>query len=102
MCTDKSTNHWYPGFVIVFHVRSMFSIYTYIYIIIIKFPHGLGCLTCSGIDLLPPFLGASVIPSSSGFVGEGMFQEAGVVHSFEVVDPGLFVFESHILYSRDL
>ena len=31
-----------------------------------------------------------------------MFQESVVVHSFKVVDPVLFVFESHVLYSRDL
>jgi hypothetical protein len=71
------------------------------YIIIIIFPHGLGHLTCSGIDELPLFLGTSAIPSSLGFVGEGMFWESGVVHSFKVVDPVLFVFESHVLYSRD-
>ena len=71
-------------------------------IIIIIFLHGLGCLTCSGIDALPSFPGVSTIPSSSGFVGEGVFWESGVFHSFEVVDPVLFVFESHILYSRDL
>jgi len=72
------------------------------YIIIIIFLHGLGRLTCSGIDALPSFPGASAIPSSPGFVGEGVFRESGVVHSFEVVDPVLFVFESHVLYSRDL
>ena len=52
--------------------------------------------------MLPSFPGASAIPSSLGFVGEGVFRESGVVHSFEVVDPVLFVFESHVLYSRDL
>jgi len=72
------------------------------HIIIIIFLHGLGRLTCSSFDVLPLFPGASVILSSSGFVGEGMFQESVVVHSFKVVDPVLFVFESHILYSRDL
>ena len=70
--------------------------------IMIIFLHGLGRLTCSGIDALPSFPGASVIPSSPGFVVEGVFRESGVVHSFEVVDPVLFVFESHVLYSRDL
>ena len=40
-------------------------------IIIIVFLHGLGRLTCSGIDALPSFPGASTIPSSSVFVGEG-------------------------------
>ena len=71
-------------------------------VIIIFFLCGLGSLTCSGIDALPPFPGASTIPSSLGFVGEGVFWEPGVVHSFEVVDPVMFVFESHVLYSRDL
>ena len=71
-------------------------------IIIIFFLHGLGRLTCSGIDALPSFPGASAIPSSPGFVDEGVFRESGVVHSFEMVDPILFVFESHVLYSRDL
>jgi len=66
------------------------------------FLHGLGRLTCSGIDALPSFPGASTMPSSPGFVGEGLFRESGVVQSFEVVDPILFVFESHVLYSRDL
>jgi len=58
-------------------------------------------LTSSGIDALALFPGASAIPSSPGFVGEGVFRESGVVHSFEAVDPVLFVFESHVLYSRD-
>ena len=72
------------------------------FIIIIIFLHGLGRLTRSGMDVLPSFPGASAIPSSLGFVGEGVFRESGVVHSFKVVDPVLFVFESHVLYSRDL
>ena len=73
-----------------------------IIIIIIIFLHGLDHMTCSGINALPSFPGASAIPSSPGFVGEGVCRESGVVHSFEVVDPFLFVFESHVLYSRDL
>jgi hypothetical protein len=73
-----------------------------IIIIIIIFLHGLGCLICSGIDLLPSFPGASTSSSPSRFVVEGVFQKSGVVHSFEMVDPGLFVFGSHVLYSRDL
>jgi len=56
-------------------------------IIIIIFLHGLRRLTCSGNDAAPSFPGASKIPSSPGFVGEGIFREYGVVHSFEVVDP---------------
>jgi hypothetical protein len=74
----------------------------FIKITIIIFLHGLGRLTCSGISALPSFPGASAIPSSPGFLGEGIFRESGVVHSFEVVDPVLFVFKSHALYSRDL
>jgi hypothetical protein len=43
-----------------------------IIIIIIIFLHGLGRLTCSGIDALPSFPGASTISSSpSRFVVEG-------------------------------
>ena len=72
------------------------------YVIIIIFLHGLGRSTCSGIDAFPSFPEASAIPSSPGFVGEGVFRESGVVHSVEVVDQVLFVFESHVLYSRDL
>jgi hypothetical protein len=41
----------------------------------------------------------STVSSSSRFVVEGVFRESGVVHSFKVVDPGLFVFESHVLYA---
>jgi len=73
-----------------------------IIIIIIIFLHRLGRLTCSGIHALPSFPRSSTIPSSSGFVGEGVFRESGVVQFFEVADPVLFVFESHVLYSRDL
>jgi len=73
-----------------------------IIIIIIIFLHELGRLTCSGIDALPSFPGASTVSSSSRFVVEGVFRESGVVHSFKVVDQVLFVFESHVLYSRDL
>ena len=32
---------------------------------------------------------------------EGVFRQSGVVRSFKVVDPVLFVFGSYILYSRD-
>ena len=56
------------------------------------FFHGLGRLTCSGIEALPSFPGASAIPSSPGFVGEGVFRESGVVlhlvfHVLRVVFP---------------
>ena len=68
---------------------------------IIIFLHGLGCLTCSGIDALPSFPVASTISSFSRFVGEGVFRKSGVVHPFKVVDPVFFVFGSHVLYSRD-
>jgi len=71
-------------------------------IIIIIILHGLGRLTCSGIDALPSFPGAGSIASSSRFVVEGVFKESGVDHSFKMVDPVLLVFESHVLYSRDL
>jgi hypothetical protein len=62
-----------------------------IIIIIIIFLHGLGLLTCSGIDALPSFPGASTISSSSRFVVESVFRESGVVHSFNVVHPVLFL-----------
>jgi hypothetical protein len=51
---------------------------------------------------LPSFPGASTISSSSRFVVEGVFRESGVVHSFQVVDSVLFVFEPQVMYSRDL
>jgi hypothetical protein len=31
-----------------------------------------------------------------------VFRNSGVVQSFKIVDPVLFVFGSHVLYSRDL
>ena len=71
-------------------------------IIIIIIILGLGRLTCSGTDALPSFPGASTVSSSSRFVVEGVFRQSGVVHSFNAVDPVLFVFQSHVLYSRDL
>jgi hypothetical protein len=71
-------------------------------IIIIIFLHGLGRLTCSGIDALPSLPGASTISSSSRFVVEGVFRQSGVVHSFKMFDPVLFVFGSRVLYSLDL
>ena len=73
-----------------------------IIIIITIFLHGLGRLTCSGIDALPSFPGASTVSSSSRFVVEGVFRESGVILSFKVGDPVLFVFEPNVLYSRDL
>ena len=59
---------------------------------ITTFLHELGGVTCSGIDALPSFPGASTISSSSRFVVEGVFRESDVIHSFKVVDPVLFVF----------
>ena len=50
-------------------------------IIIIIILHGLGRLTCSGIDVLLSFPGASTISSSCRFVVEGVFRKSGVVHS---------------------
>ena len=76
--------------------------YYYLIIIIIIFLHGLGRLTCSGIDALPSFPGASTVSSSSGFVVKGVSRQPVVIHSLEVVDPILFVFGSYILCSRDL
>ena len=64
--------------------EQFFVIFSLIIIIII-FLHGLGRLTCSGIDALPSFPGASTISSSSRFVVEGVFRESGVVHSFKVI-----------------
>ena len=64
--------------------------------------HGLGRLISSGIDALSSFPGSSMILSSSRFVAEGMFRKSDAVHSFEMVDPVLFVFGFHVLYSRDL
>ena len=55
----------------------------------------MGRLTCSGIDAIPSFLGASTV-SSSSFVVEGVFRQSGVVRSFKVVYLVLFVFESHV------
>ena len=73
-----------------------------IIIIIIIFLHGLGRLTCSVIDALPSFPGTPTISSSSRFVVVGVFRKSDVVNSFKMVDPVLFVFGSHVLYSRDL
>jgi hypothetical protein len=53
--------------------------------------HGLGRWTCSGIDALPSFPGASTIPSPSRFVGEGVFRKSGVVHSFKVAEVKYFL-----------
>jgi hypothetical protein len=64
------------------------------------FLHGLGRLICSGIDALLSFTGASTISSSSRLVFEGVIQD--VIHSFKMVDPSLFVFGAHFLYSRNL
>ena len=83
-------------------LQLLFYFIIIIIIIIIIFLHGLGHLTCSGIDALPSFPRASTISSSSRFVFEGMCGESGVVHSFKMVDPFSFAFGSHVLYSRDL
>ena len=48
---------------------------------------------------MPSVPWASTISPTSRYVVEGVFRESGVVHSFEVVDPVLFVFEFHVLYS---
>jgi len=62
-------------------------------IIIIIFLHGLGRLTSSGFDALPSFPGTSTITSSSRFVVEGVFRKCGVVYSFKMVYPILFVLD---------
>ena len=36
------------------------------------------------------------------FIFEDVFRQSGVVHSFKMVDPVLFVFGFQILYSRDV
>jgi hypothetical protein len=66
------------------------------------FLHGLGRLTCSGVDALPSFPRASTISSSSRLVVEGVCRKSGVVHSLKMVDPVLIVFGSHVMYSRYL
>jgi hypothetical protein len=58
--------------------------------VIIIFLHGLGRLTCSDIDALSSFPGASTISSPSRFIVEGVFRKSGVVHSFKVIDSVLF------------
>ena len=58
----------------------------------INFLHGLGPLTCSGIDALPPFPGKSTVSSSSRFVVEGVFRGSVVIHPFNVADSILFAF----------
>ena len=68
---------------------------TQIIIIITIFLHGLGRLTRSGIDALPSFPRASTNSSFPKFVVEGVFRKSGVVHSFKMADPVLFVFGSH-------
>ena len=91
-------------YIILYYIILYYIILYYIilYYIIIIFLHGLGRLTCSGIDALPSFPGASTISSPPRFVVESVFRKSGVVHSFEMVDPVLFVFGFHVLYSRDL
>jgi hypothetical protein len=94
---DSSTVGSFVRFLL--HLRNW--IYRLSFIIVISL-HGLGLLTCSGIEASPCFPGASTIPSSSRFVVEGVFHEPDVVHSLKMVDSVLFVFGSHVLYSRDL
>ena len=42
----------------------------------------------------------ATISPSSRFVVDGVFRQSGVVHSFKVVDPVLFVFGSHVFYNN--
>jgi len=83
-------------------LRDFYSSPYIIRVIIIIFLHGLGRLTCSGIDTLPSFPGAYTISSSSRFAVEGVFRKSGVFHFFKMVYPVLFAFGSHVLYSRDI
>ena len=89
-------------FVIIIIIIIIIIIFFFFFFFFFFFLYGLGRLTCSGIDPLPSFPEASTISSSSRFAVEGVFRQSGVVHSFKVVDPVLFVFGSHVLYSRDL
>jgi hypothetical protein len=64
-------------------VRSVYYSILIVVIIIIFFfffLHGLGRLTCSGIDALPSLLGDSTISSSSRLVVVGVFREYSVIH----------------------
>ena len=73
---------------------SFFTLYqsgpVYHYVVVCSV-HGLGRSTCSGIDALPSFPGASTISSPPRFVVEIVFRKSGVLHSFEMVEPVLFV-----------
>jgi hypothetical protein len=66
------------------------------------FLHGLGRLTCYGIDAFPSFSGAPTNSSSSRLAAEGVFRESIVIHSFKMVNPVLSVFGAHFLCSRNL
>jgi hypothetical protein len=52
--------------------------------------HGLGRLTCSGIEAFPSFPGSSTISSPSRFVVEGVFRQSGFLPSLEMADPVFF------------
>jgi hypothetical protein len=83
--------------VIVFFVKLIIVIIFFFFLL-----HGLCRLTCSGIDALPSFPGASTFSSASRLVVEGVFRESSVFHAFKIVNPILFVFDAHFLYSRNL
>jgi len=86
----------------IFWVMTSGSLFKFTNVIII-FLRGLGRLTCSGIDALPSFPGASKVSSSSKFVVEGMFRKSGVVRSFKVVDPVFFYIRvSRLVLQRSL
>ena len=80
ICVENQNRHFMfnSGFVKNCSVYEIITIIIIIIIIIIFiiFLHGLGRFTCSGIDALPSFPGASTISSSSRFVVEGVFREA--------------------------
>ena len=83
-------------------MSSSFKERTFSHEIIFIFLHGLGRLSCSGIDALPSFPRASTVSSSPRFVVEVVFRESGVVNSLKMVDPVLFVFGSQITHNVDI
>ena len=78
--------------IIIIIIIIFFFFFFLLLLLLLLLLHGLGRLICSGIDAFPSFPGASTISWSSRFVVEGVFRKSGVVHSFQVVDPVLFVF----------
>jgi hypothetical protein len=79
-----------------------FVTYNEQYIIVTIFLHGLASLTCFGINALPSFSGASTISFSWRLVVVDVFRESSVIQSFKMVNPILFEFGAHFLYSINL